>query len=640
MFGWQELSNYHPLLALIGGVAAFFCFTGVGRLGFMLMRATGEGPFQRPLEFILGVLTISVVVQGLAMAGLMSVGAARAFAGLLVVPGLFVVTADVRTLRRSLTLNRPSALSLGWWIPAAVIAASLLAAAVAPESRADETAYHALVPSRVLADGSLRVYPLPWEATIWPQMLWHYALVPIFATAGSAGSRVLSFCAAILLALTVADAVRSQLQSEGLAALACLAVLAGGYPVAFFTTLGPHAFGYLATFVACYAVATSLTLRGSPSPTKAAFGIGVACAGMIAGKLTMLPLAALVMAIAARDLTPAGTTLWARAKIFGILAAPSVVAFAPIVIWGWIAARSPVGAMTAELFHSPAFGAEALRVYHGTREMFADVFLWRIELSYWSLLLALGVAASLLVSTPGATRRRYILLFSCQVAAILLLLPKEIRHLGGLQYALFVGGFCGLASRLRLRGIPDSRIAFAGALAVLPWAALSLFVSSIYVPLAVGLETPADFLRRYSGLFEDYERLDRILPANAKIAIGRSATSPVQYAWFARPPVFYAPRPVLAADRDLDGHSPAYLLYLGQGEADPTRNDALIGFDPVLPPGFVIGKNVYSNGSALFYPSRTPLASTGRRTRIDVFELRDSRPLAERHPFVTTDMAF
>jgi hypothetical protein len=633
MFGWQELSNYHPLLALIGGIAAFFCFTGVGRLGFMLMRAMGEGPLQRPLELILGVLAVSVAVQALAMAGLMSVGAAQGIAALLVVPGLLVATADVRSLSRLLTLNRPSAASVGWWAPAAVIAASLLAAAIAPESRADETAYHALVPSRVLVDGSLRVYPLPWEATIWPQLLWHYSLVPIFATAGSAGARVLSFCVAILLASTVADVVRSRLQSEGLAALAWVAVLAGGYPIALFTTLGPHAFGYLATFVACHAVATPITVRGPVSPTKVAFGIAVACAGMIAGKLTMLPLAAVVMAIAARDLTPAGATRWDRAKILGTLAVPSVVAFAPIVIWGWSAARSPIGAMTAELFHSPAFGAEALRVYHGTREVFADAFLWRIELSYWSLLLAVGVVASLVV-TPGATRSRYILLFGCQVVVILLLLPKEIRHLGGLQYVLFVGGFCASVSRLRLRRVADSRIAFAGALAVLPWAALGLFVSSVNMPLVAGFETPPDFLRRYSGLFEDYERLDRILPANAEIAIGHSATSPTQYAWFARPPVFYAPRPVLATDRDLDRRAPVYLLYIGQGEPDQTRNGAIIGFDPVLPPGFVVGKNVYSNSYALFYPSRTPLASTGRRARIDVFELRDSRSPAERHPVV------
>jgi hypothetical protein len=93
----------------------------------------------------------------------------------------------------------------------------------------------------------------------------------------------------------------------------------------------------------------------------------------------------------------------------------------------------------------------------------------------------------------------------------------------------------------------------------------------IYLPLAAGLQTPTAFLPRYSGLFQDYQRLDRILSSDAALPMGYSATSPAQYAWYSRPRILYAPRPVLTTAAELRTNSPTYLLYIGKDEPEPTR---------------------------------------------------------------------
>jgi len=135
--------------------------------------------------------------------------------------------------------------------------------------------------------------------------------------------------------------------------------------------------------------------------------------------------------------------------------------------------------------------------------------------------------------------------------------------------------------------------------------------------LATGRLSTAEFLRKYSGLQIDYETLDKALPRGASILIGRSRTDVTQYAWYSRPPVYYAPRPVLFSAAEARGKAHVYLMYLGQG-AEGTHG--AIPFDPYLPPGEALGRNVYSNAQSRFYPSRTPGGTPGL-ARLDVFEL-------------------
>jgi hypothetical protein len=298
------------------------------------------------------------------------------------------------------------------------------------------------------------------------------------------------------------------------------------------------------------------------------------------------------------------------------------------VLWTWAAAGSPLGALTAHLFHASSFDAESLSAYEGTRELFANNFQWRFEAAYWNL--PLIVLAILGVGFEKARDRRFRwwLMTGCQFLVIIALLPKEIRHLGGIQYPLMASGMVWLVTAARERGFTQRAVAlFAGA-GCLPWLAFALWISSIYVPLATGQLTPAEFLRKYSGLQVDYEMLDKALPRDASILVGRSRSDVTQYAWYSRPPVYYAPRPVLFSAGEAEGKSHVYLMYLGQGAEG---KHGAIPFDPYLPPGEALGRNVYSNAQSRFYPSRTPGGTPGL-ARLDVFELLPRRDVAATVP--------
>ncbi len=637
MEGWIELSSYSLLAALLGGLATALSFWGVGRLACGRFLA-GVPDFARlPGECVAGVILMGLLVQVLAMCDVSNSGAMRALWIAGGAAGVISLAQSVRaalvrkgasardsrvgldgdaTARDSPSTAHARALLNWYWAPAALMAVALLLAGAAPESRSDEVAYHALVSARPLVDGGLRFYALPWEASVIPQMLWHFALTPLYAISGAAAAGVASASLAIVLAFAVGRLVQWVTQSAPAGAVAAFITLAGGYSIVFFTTAGPHAFGYLAVFVAVTAVGWSDEIRAAAGTQPYGHIVALGCAGAVASKVTMLPVAAIISVLALMDirrdvLTPAGHRL--RTAVWIVLV-PGVCLLLPIT-WTWAAAGSPLGALTARMFHAPPFDPESLSAYEGTRELFSNNFGWRFEAAYWNLPLVAGVLLSLWLEPSRQRRLRWWLIGGCQALLIVFFLPHEIRHFGGIQYPLMASGFAAVLGRARAAS--RARIVAVGAVAAVPWALFVLWVATIYVPLASGRMTATEFLRRYSGLQSDYEALDKTLPPDASILIGRSRSDPMQYAWYSRPPVYYAPRRILFGTSEIGGRDHLYLLYLATGAAG---THGAIPFDPWLPAGYSLGRCVYSNPEARFYPSRTPGGNAGL-ARLDVFEL-------------------
>lgn len=611
MPGWSELSSYSVLATLLFGLLTAFSFWGVGRL--VCWRALAPLPdfLRLPAECVAGAIVTGLLVQVMAMCDVSRSAPMRMLWMTSVAAAVLAVICSFRA-RSPAAGWRPTL----WWAPAALMAAVLLLAGSAPESRSDEIAYHALVSARPLVDGGLHFYPLPWEASVLPQMLWHFASIPLYAISGSAAAGVTSASIALLLAWAMGRLMQWQTGSDALAAVAAFITLASGYSIVFFTTTGPHAFGYLAVFVAVTAVGWSSEIRAAAGARAYALAVAVGCGGAVASKITMLPVAAVVSCFALVDIARDASVTRERSSAVWVALVPAVCLLVP-ALWTWAAAGSPLGALTARLFHAPTFDAETLSAYEGTRELFADRFQWRFEAAYWSLPLVLGALLALWIEPVPARRLRWQLIGGCQALLIIFVLPHEIRHFGGIQYPLMASGLASLAVRARARGYSFERVAKVGAVAALPWALFVLWVASIYLPLAGGRMTAEEFLRRYSGLQIDYEVLDKTLPRNAVLLIGRSRSDSLQYAWYSRPPVYYAPRPVLFTTSQAAGHEHVYVLYLGAG-AQGTRG--AVPVDPWLPAGSFLGPLVYSNPEARFYPSRTPGGNAGL-ARLDVFEL-------------------
>lgn len=611
MPGWMELSSYSLPATLWFGLLTAFSFWGLGRL--LCARALQRVPdfLRSPAECVAGVIVTGLLVQILAMCGASHSDTMR---GVWIAGVIAAVGALLWSVRSGPWL--PARRRLSWfWAAYALVAAALLLAGAAPESRSDEIAYHAIVSARPLVDGGLRFYALPWEASVIPQMLWHFALTPLYAIGGSAPAGVAAASLALLLGWAVGRLVLSVTGNEAVGAVAAFAALACGYSIVFFTTTGPHAFGYLAVFVAVAAVGWSSETRTAAGIQAYALTVALGCAGAIASKITMLPVAVLISCFALLDVArdASGPRLKSAAWIVLV---PAVCLLVP-VSWTWVVAGSPLGAITARMFHAASFDPETLSAYEGTRELFSSHFGWRFEAAYWSLPLALSVFLALWLEPLPQRRRRWWLIAGCQTLVIVLLLPHELRHYGGIQYPLMASGFASAVLRARARGYSFGRICIVSAVAAAPWALFAFWVASIYVPLASGRMTAEEFLRRYGGLQSDYEVLDKVLPADAAILIGRSRSDPLQYAWYSRPPIYYAPRPILFATSEVKGREHVYLLYLAAG-ADGTHGP--IPVDPWLPQGYSLGQRVYANLEARFYPARTPGGNAGL-ARLDVFEL-------------------
>ena len=621
MPGWHELASYSPWWALLSGTLTAATFLGVGRVvGGTWLRSIPD--FLRyPAEAVAGVLTVSLLVQAfaLAQASREPEMAVVWYLGLLVA-ALSLGAPLVVRLRRGQRRWRFSA-EVWWAAPAVLLCIGLLISGAAPESRADEVSYHALAAARLLSDGGLRFYALPWEASIVPQLVWHYSLVPLYAVSGSAAGGVVSAWLGIMLALAVAALVLRYTHRAPLAATAALVTLSGGYTSVFFATTGPHAFSYLAGFTAVAAIgwAPEVLAAGGAEAYAAVAAIG--CAGALVGKVTMLPIVGIVTVIALRDVVVATRDPRRRATALALFVLIPLAAIGPLTAWDWWASGSPFGAVTAHLTHARAFDSEAMAALDGTRQMFSDGFKWRFEAAYWSLPLVAGAIASLVLERDATRRWRWWLVGGVQALLIILFLPKELRHFGGVQYPLFASGLVAMRERLKEWLRPgahfDTGLAIGVNLAAAPWALLALWLAMIYLPVDFGQADAASFVRHYSGLQADYDALDQVLPDDATLLIGRSRSHLTQYAWYARPPVYYAPRPVLFDVTQVRGQQPVYLLYV---DAPPLAGAAALGSDLWLPAGYALGPLVYSDTQAHFYPSRTPKGSDGMAA-VEVFKL-------------------
>ncbi|MHB8814116.1 MAG: hypothetical protein ACYDAE_12695 [Steroidobacteraceae bacterium] len=622
MPGWPELASYSSWRVFLCGTLTALTFWGVGRVvGRRWLRSVPE--FVRcPAELLAGVLTVSLVVQAFALADVSHAATMRAvwYLGLLL-PGLSL-GAPLLAYARQRPHAFPFPRKVGWWwVPMVVLCAALLIAGMAPESRADEVSYHTLAAARLLTDGGLKFYALPWEASVVPQLAWHYSLVPLYAVAGSAAGGVASAWLGIALAAAVGSLVARHTGSAALAAAAALVTLSGGYAFAFFPTTGPHAFSYLAGFTAVAAVGWQRELRTAAGTEGYAAVVAVACAGALVGKVTMLPVVGIISMMALRDVFAATRDTRHRAAALAILVLVPLIAIGPLMAWDWWASGSPLGAVTAHLAHSKLFDAEAIAALDGTRQMFSDGFHWNFEAAYWSLPLVAGALAALVLESDGKRRLRWWLIAGAQTLVILLFLPKELRHYGGVQYPLFASGLIGIRERLKhwlhFDTRFDAHLAIGIKIVAAPWALFALWLATIYLSVDLGEQGAASFVRHYSGLQSDYEALDAVLPADATLMIGRSRSHLAQYAWYARPPVYYAPRPVLFDIAQVRGQSSLYLFYI---DAPPLAPPTALGRNLWLPAGYALGPLVYSDAEARFYPSRTPSGRDGMAA-VEVFQL-------------------
>ena len=462
----------------------------------------------------------------------------------------------------------------------------LLLISLAPSTKSDEMYYHMLVGRRVLEDHGLRVYQLPFEQAIIPQMGYQIAETVFHATGTPDAGNILSLGFGIALWLLMYGVVTEETGRAEWGLIASLACAAGMYPAAMYVTAGPHALGDLGTFTGVAA----LFLPGSLGKADGDAGLQTRCfacaLGAVCAASTKISLIPVAMIITIAGLVWLGGA--ARVRMTAIATGLWLLLMGPLIAWTAIHTGSPFGAAFAQFFGHTAYQPATL----ASMAMALDQAGWFDVLSGAAEFLN---GASLLLILCGAVTCCWrwkrlaglLLLVVLQVALIAKFLPHEFRFLGGLQYGLLAAGAVGLG--LRWRGqVPLKWVAGAFVVLMGPWLAAELYYARPFAAVTLGITPREDFLERYVAFFDDYRALDKLLPRDATLYIPGP-----------RAPAVYAPRPVIFTVADWDRRTVLYrLLALEFGQ---TPDPGLVNED-----GLNCGTEIYRNPDAVIVAYRTP----------------------------------
>ena len=615
MSGHALLQYYSPLSTLLVGLGVSLGLLGIGLP--VADRLKPPGPFRLPLEFIIGLLVVSAATQVLGFIGAVNRSTMWLLTIALVLGAVVAGRRAFLNRGRLLAVTQLSRMQRLLALVLAVIVVIHVAIAVAPSTRHDETAYHILVPARLWSEGGFVFHRLPFEATVFPQFTFQISQTVFHFLGWPDAAAIVSLAAALLIAWFGFSFVRWQTGDIGLGLIVALALLGSGFSAVFMTTVGPHAFQFLATTIAVVAALNGDWILRECGKRAYALLVAVPAAAMIGSKLTMVPLAALVIVAALYWLARSGSRprdLAGHVLTMGLVV---LLAIAPMTIWTWLSSGSPGGITTLTRFADPRiYDGETIEAYRASLAMFVETSSFKpiYEASYWNPLV---IAATLLYPLLETSLPRRVIaatFLAVQVALILFVLPTEIRHIGGLQYAFLIMAVAPgidwirrLALNRRLPDVSKDRLpAMTGAAALvllLPWLALLLWFSVAFLPVSLGLQSPQAFVARYSPLSTGFAQLDKALPADAVLYVGKPRVGDAStLSWLSRPPMWYAPRASTYHRAELPPTSKPFLLLLRQpGETTVVRDEQVW-----LPTGTKLGSVVLHDPAACLYPQRVP----------------------------------
>jgi hypothetical protein len=555
--------TFHALLGLalqltvLAGV-----LLGLGKLLlFAFVRRPLPHYWYLPFSAVAGLAVVHLAVQAVALAGMASQVGLRALSiGLLLaavlswakIPANYEPV-DWAGWRRTLIVA----------LPIAAIACNLFIAA-APSSKIDEIHYHMLAPKRILQDGALVAYLLPYESSALPQMQHQIALSLVHAWGLPDAGNLISVFLNVLLAVFLFFFAWAETRKLGVSLLLASVACVGMHAAVNHTTSGAHALGDLAITLACVALLKPGELTAKIGKWQSMALVALCATVGAATKVSIWPLGLAVTTLFAIRLCRCANP---KANLWHIVLAavsPWIVCQVPLVLFTWVATGSPFG----PFFLGSVFGAgppvEYANVIASARAVNQLGFLQGcLDLIVrLSPIVPLSVLA--LAWPSGTHRGSRLLLFGLvlfQGILVAFFLPHFARFFSGLLFAPVAALAIALSGSSLLNRIEASAWPLA-ALLLAPWLAIQIYYTAPFAKTFTGFMSRQEFLERYVALTADYQALDRLLPVKSTLlAEGRI-------------PSFYAPRPVIFTTRDFHRNQPLYLLTFGDPK-DPAFSQYL-----------------------------------------------------------------
>jgi hypothetical protein len=584
------IANYSPVLVLTIGLFTFIGLWGLGTVIIENIRLRLPAPWKQVVALLLGIQTLSLSVQIAGMAGM-------AFPSLLrtIWWGLVCIGAAMLFLRwRAIQVAIVSAHKWSALVPVSIIGVALatnMLIAIAPSSKIDELYYHMLVPSRVVSDGALHFYREPWEAAIWPHMVFQISAAPVHAVGYPDAANVVSLGLSATLLWFAWQIIHANTKSTGWTALWVGSLCVGIYPAVWHVTGGAHAMGDLAMAAAVVAFCgRERLLAALPKPAYAAL-LSILLLSASTSKVSVLPLSVLLLCFAAYRLLRSELSL-VFGKVAFALAVPWIIFLFPIALWTWVQSGSPFGPVLADTFAPSIYPTGWLQqTFQATRDANQPPLVDVIEHAApsYSPLIWLGVVGAFFGTNLSlATRSMLGFLFALQCATIYWLLPHDARFLGGFHYGLLIAFASFVRPDIQARLASARSIIAACVIFLLPWLGMQLYYARQFFPASLGMEKAA-FYERYIAFYADYVKLDRLLPKDVVLLVQGF-----------RLDAAYAPRPVFFDQADLPPGKEVVVFTSPDGAASPSFR------------GYELGKLIYENAEAVTETYRTP----GRRPTI------------------------
>jgi hypothetical protein len=600
---FQRGATVHAfVIPLFAGLTAIFAVTGVGKL-FLRLAGIRNLPWywRIALGALAGQASISALVEIVLLSGAGSANALRVVVWLL---------AGVAAAGHVFFSGNGAGKGIGELFRVDKIITTILLLAVAtnlvvalaPSTKIDELYYHMLTPKRIVEDGGLRLYLLPIESAIVPQMHYQISLSLAHAAGAPDAGNVLSWGYSVALSLFMIGFLMDATKNRYLSLLSGALCGVGVYATVWHTTGGAHALGDLATVVALAGVLRPTFLLDALGSYRYTFMLATVAAVAASSKLSLVPLSLIASGLIIVHVIRAKSPTAKIFNVIGLASLPWIVIHLPLMIWTYAESGSFWGPVLANVFGRSAFPPDILRDIADLQAFSPASFvpMARYAVAGFTPVFFISILWILWTALRGCETSRLVagLLF-LQGGIVAWKFHFDFRFMGGLEFVAVLAAALTLASpaeadhyanlsdgwtRLGAR-LANSR-RWILLLAAVPWLAFQVYYAWPFAGVVSGLTPRNEFMKRYVALSSDFEILDGMLPHDAVI-----------YIHDARWPNFYAPRPVVLTPLDLRGRKPIFSL------AGPSEQDAE-HVDAVFP--LKCENTIYQNPAAVVETYRTP----------------------------------
>ncbi|WP_299490638.1 hypothetical protein [Acaryochloris sp. IP29b_bin.137] len=593
---------YSPILVLLVGIVSLIGYLGLGLTLQDKLSLSLPHPWKQVVGVLLGLQVASLIVQILGMANL----ASRPL--LIIVWSVMIVISWSAVIKHGIVQKRwpLSIFSSGALLPLIIILIGIginLIVAIAPSSKIDELYYHMLLPSRIIADGSLKFYQEPWLAAIYPQMIFQMSTTLLYSLGLPDAGNVVSWGLSVLLVYFGLSLAHRQHETPSWRHIWLVPMALGLYPVVWHVTGGAHAMGDLATAAATVALLDRKRLLQEIGPQKFAIVSSLLVLSSISTKVSLLPLGCSLLILTLFFLFQQVLTFTQRLKVFLYALMPWGVFYLPILTWTFWQSGSPFGPVLANVFYKSVYDVDALSIrIHESRIVntptIKDVLILIVR-NYWplsSLALLCLICLVLIKSIPKMNRWIILFLFSFQTLIILKLMFFDLRFYGGLLhgYLIYFVMVCPQKLANRLVGSLPKNIIVMG-LFLAPSLLVQIYYSLQFFPVILGIQSKVDFYRDKIPFYDDYQALDRLLPKNSVLLVSEKLI---------RLSSVYSPRPVYFTLDDVPPLKPVYLFLV---KRDSNSNPHVKQAKQLLPlDKLQLGDEIYQNENAVIQTYRTP----------------------------------